>query len=441
MRSLDSLSQKELTVKQQLEVNIRILTRANFLQQFEKAVTVANKSIELARKHNIDSMAACFYEQLGNSYYYMNNQPKAIEQYKKGLEIAEKNSELWETASASSNNMAAAYIDLKDYENGEIYLLKSLNRMIANGRENDPNTHITQRLLATLYSKTNRTKEAEAMYLQFIEKGRKNKDTMLLYNNLLFYSRLLSERHDSLKAVEMSAEAIEYMRKASDVHSLMAGLAFHSDNLAKAGKPREAYDLLTEANSLIKKTYAEDLNKKISEVEVKYKTAEIRRDKELAEERARKQKQTYIISFTAILLLLGGLAFFLNQKRNARQKIAAQQQRFEAMVEGEEKERSRIAKDLHDGIVQDLTAIRLKLQGKSGDAVSLSDVGEQVDRAARDVRDIAYQMMPLALKEFGLVRAMEDLLQKMLAQNNIQYEFESVALDERLPEKIELCLY
>jgi signal transduction histidine kinase len=440
MCSLDSISKKELTPKQILEVNIRILTRANFMQQFNKAVTIANSSIFLAQKNDLDSMEAAFNEQLGNSYYYMDNRPKAINQYKRGIEIAEKHGD-WEVETACYNNMAAATIDLKDYKNGEIYLLKTINLMLSHGKENDPNTQRTQRMLATLYTKTNRIKEAEKIYLDFIEKGRKNKDTVLLCNNLIFYSSLLFEKHDSIKAVEVSAEAMKYLRKDSDFHSLLSGMNFHSRNLASVGRTKEAYNLMVEANSILKKSFANDLNKQISEAEVKYKTEQIKYEKELGEIKAKKKQQIYLFSFVAIFLSLIISFYIFIQRKNTKQKIAFHQQKLTSLIEGEEKERSRIAKDLHDGIVQDLTAIKLKVQDHTHGNKFLESISKDIDLASKEVRNIAYQMMPVALREYGLISALEDLLQKTLTKKNIKFDFEPVNLNDRLPEKIEVCLY
>lgn len=50
-------------------------------------------------------------------------------------------------------------------------------------------------------------------------------------------------------------------------------------------------------------------------------------------------------------------------------------------------------------------------------------------------------MMPLTLKELGLVKAVEELLGRSLAKNNIQHHFEHFGIEERLNEKIEVTVY
>jgi signal transduction histidine kinase len=215
----------------------------------------------------------------------------------------------------------------------------------------------------------------------------------------------------------------------------------HSKNLARSGKPFEAYTMMTQVNHLLKESFSKDLNTKISEVEVKYKTEKIQREKVKAEENARQQKQIFLFSFLALIIIGGSVVYAFHQKKSARQKAIAHKQKLEALIEGEEKERNRIARDLHDGIVQDLTAIKLKMDSVPDKTREVNELVSEIDRATKEVRDIAYQMMPVALREYGLIPALEGLLEKSLTPNKIKFEFETVNIEERLPEKIEVCLY
>ena len=239
----------------------------------------------------------------------------------------------------------------------------------------------------------------------------------------------------------VSEKVVTLSRPKKMFHELIAVLTSRSRILSAAGRYREAYELMHEAYSLSMLSFTKDLDKRISEVEVKYKTAQIIKEKEQAEENARQQQWIYLLSFTGILILTVAVAYSLNQKRVIKQKAVAHRQRLEALIEGEEKERGRIARDLHDGIVQDLTAIKLRLNTGHNNDEQLKAVIADIDRSAKEVRDIAYQMMPVALREYGLVAALEHLLQKSLVPDNIRFEFEAVNIDERLPEKIEICLY
>jgi signal transduction histidine kinase len=152
------------------------------------------------------------------------------------------------------------------------------------------------------------------------------------------------------------------------------------------------------------------------------------------------------------LVLIVGLAAFYNRKRLQREKLfaenlAAEQERgLQMTLIAQEEERQRIARDLHDGIVQDLTILKMnisKLEGGTENEmkVELPIIANKLDKASKEVRSISHQMMPLALRELGLSAALKDVLDKMLTPNNIAFDFEEVEMEERVSQVIEISLY
>ncbi len=71
----------------------------------------------------------------------------------------------------------------------------------------------------------------------------------------------------------------------------------------------------------------------------------------------------------------------------------------------------------------------------------LEKLTHDLHASSKEVRTISHQLMPLALKELGIVAAMQDMLEKVLTPANIKYDFEEIGMKERLPEKIEVSLY
>ncbi|MCW3076096.1 MAG: hypothetical protein JWO32_705 [Bacteroidetes bacterium] len=442
--SLESFKKSDLNEQDYLQVNYRIIIRAMLSQQFSKAVSVGLQSIDIANKKGLDSLSAVFYEQLGNAYYFLEQKEKAIEQYKKAISICSKKG-YWFIEGCCYNNIGAALIDLNNTSGAEGYLFKSIGIMEAHGPLYDSFVSRSKRILATLYMGSNEKDKAELMFKDLIQKSKQTKDTSLLCDVLMFYSTLKGSQGDTLQAVSMSAEALNYMRKRNNFHELLAIIQFHARNLTNASRYKEAYDLEAEAYELQKKSFAKDLEKEVGEVEVKYKTAQIRQEKELSETKSKKQQQVFLFLFSGLLLLSLSIYFIIHQRKNSQQRMALQKQRLEVLIEGEEKERVRIARDLHDGIVQNLTAVKLKLNSikpnAAGNEENLKELVSEIDLATKEVRNIAYKMMPLALKECGLLPALEDLLNKSLNPLSINFEFESIGIEQRLPEKYEINLY
>jgi signal transduction histidine kinase len=115
-------------------------------------------------------------------------------------------------------------------------------------------------------------------------------------------------------------------------------------------------------------------------------------------------------------------------------------------VEGQELERRRLARELHDETGQALTSILLGLraleEGKSEDLGSaLGKLREQVVPTLQDVRRLAVELRPTALDDFGLAAALERLSSSFAEQTGIAVELESGLRDERLPSDVETVLY
>jgi signal transduction histidine kinase len=117
------------------------------------------------------------------------------------------------------------------------------------------------------------------------------------------------------------------------------------------------------------------------------------------------------------------------------------------VVGGQEVERRRLARELHDETGQALTSILLGLRaveeaGSTDDLQrSVSDVRELVVATLQDVRALAVQLRPKALDDFGLVPALERLVQTFSEATAISVELEAQLGEDRLPAEVETTLY
>ena len=117
------------------------------------------------------------------------------------------------------------------------------------------------------------------------------------------------------------------------------------------------------------------------------------------------------------------------------------------IVGGQELERRRLARELHDETGQALTSILLGLRavedaGNSDDLrQAASDLRELVVATLQDVRRLAVQLRPKALDDFGLVPALERLVQTFSESTDIRVALEAQLGDTRLPPEVETTLY
>jgi two-component system, NarL family, sensor kinase len=152
--------------------------------------------------------------------------------------------------------------------------------------------------------------------------------------------------------------------------------------------------------------------------------------------------------------LLGAISAQLSEVvANAwlRQKLAekelARQALLESLVEAQEEERGRLARELHDGAGQMLTnlLVRLKtLEKRTGSAemrTGLNDVLGAVSETIEHVRELSYRLRPAALEEFGLAVALETLVDEMAVEAGLEARCDLRLDESALAPGIDVTLY
>jgi signal transduction histidine kinase len=124
-----------------------------------------------------------------------------------------------------------------------------------------------------------------------------------------------------------------------------------------------------------------------------------------------------------------------------------QRDAFRRVVEAQEEERRRLARELHDETGQALASILLGLKTleEASDVTELRDRVEalrsRVVETLQDVRRLAVELRPAALDDFGLEPALERLASGFAEQTGLKVELESRLHDDRLPPEVETVLY
>ncbi|MEL6256581.1 MAG: PAS domain S-box protein [Bacteroidota bacterium] len=134
--------------------------------------------------------------------------------------------------------------------------------------------------------------------------------------------------------------------------------------------------------------------------------------------------------------------------RDITRKRLADDTLLAAIIDAEDKEKDRIAKEIHDSLGQLLTSAamnfkRLRKQIEADDDMkSAYQAGlKNLHTAIEESRSIAYGLMPKAIHDFGLVLALESLLEGLRKASEIIFQFNHNLTSERLEKKIERSLY
>jgi signal transduction histidine kinase len=155
-----------------------------------------------------------------------------------------------------------------------------------------------------------------------------------------------------------------------------------------------------------------------------------------------------------VILAHVGLIIYLRMKRKAlndkNQAIIKEKEHgLAAIFQAQENERKKIAKDLHDGVGRQISAISMNFQAFTRKiAKDIPDLGKETEKikslifdTSEEIRSISHQMMPRALTQLGLVDAMEDTIEISFKNSRIQVEFSIRGMGERLSQEIETGIY
>jgi PAS domain S-box-containing protein len=140
----------------------------------------------------------------------------------------------------------------------------------------------------------------------------------------------------------------------------------------------------------------------------------------------------------------------ISEKKNIERNIELNRRKtIVDLNDAQEKERLRIAKDLHDGLGQMLTGISYYIENnfseqfKSDDVYSkkIETIQSQIDATIRESKIIAYDLIPMQLKDFGLSAAISNLVERLNIQQKTRFGFSEFNITARLDEKLEKVLF
>ena len=477
-------------------------------QLYDSANIYCRSQISWAMKSGDPHKIGYAYNALGNTYIYLGNGDSAVIYLLRGLPYSEKSTNtrlevnmLYNLSAAYNlidNNIAARLHAQKAYEGAAA--LKD-DHLIFNSLFN----------WATMEVKLNNSDTALIMFENLAAISRKNKDDyslMDVLNNIgdIYYrSRNFQkslEQYNSIAAIlknhkEPDYELYLYMNRGNTYialgnytaanHDLLKATTlgqsmnanfelmnifrFRSDLAAKTNRHEDALHFWKMADSLEQLSVNEESRKHIRQLEVKYQTAQ----KDLAiskqkidilnKENAIRRKS---IQNTALLLgciLLALVLFLAYRNIRHRRKIAIKERELhnnrivelerkhqldamQSILRGQEQERSRLAKDLHDGIGGLLSGVKFGLsaiknnQGNNGkNPDEVDNVLHMLDNSVSELRRVSHNLMPAALITYGLKEALENYAENINRSGALKIKLQIYGLEKRLNQEEEISIY
>jgi two-component system NarL family sensor kinase len=298
---------------------------------------------------------------------------------------------------------------------------------------------------------------AEKLQLQSMDIRLRWKDTNAAALSLYSLAEIAQQQSQSgkqekylLECIAIS-ERIKYKDLTADCYRKLAEV------YALKGRFSEAYNYHVKYADLNNEIFNEKRSRQINDLQTRYETEKKERKIEvLSKENEIKSSRTklLIVVFMGVLLLLSVSGYaYTRMLKSRKQKemddaiIKEKELRSKSIIEAEEKERVRIAKDLHDGVAQTMTAAKMQLehfidsiQGDERVSDSLQNAFDLIREAATEVRAVSHSMVPNALLKSGLVAALRDFVHRVSSEK-LKVNLIVHGLNDRLDENVETVVY
>lgn len=159
-------------------------------------------------------------------------------------------------------------------------------------------------------------------------------------------------------------------------------------------------------------------------------------------------KKWWFIVLTTVSVIGLALLFYNRRVRQLRKEKAQQELFSRSLIESQERERGRIAAELHDGLSQSLVIIknRAVLSLTAPDDAErafeqLEEISSAASEAMLEAKEIIYDLRPIQLDRFGLRKAMMSMLKKVGEAHNIEFDIDIDAIDGLMAKEAENSLY
>jgi len=468
--------------------------------KYDIALKYLEKTLVAAQESGDEAQEAFAYANMGNLYNYQSNNIMALDYYLKGLSLAE-NSDEWYYMMILSN-IGGIYRSLYSEDRAKYYIEKA--SVLAEEMDDDNGRMYSYYELGAIYLVEHDLDKALEYGLKVIELANKLSDKSYLYYGMqalvfvyielkeydkalgytdkcmqiaeefesprllagawALYSNIYREQKRYKESEETALKAWEADSTNLDMNPVILGNLLYSNIFL--GDKEKAHTNFWKLNGIIKQYMNNTTHEILLNMDVRYEAGK----KEMKIESLKKEKQLFIwlgIAVLLVLLLALGLLLIRHRLNIQKRRVAEQQREIaeqqrelveqqvkqleqekqlvatQAVLDGETAERSRLARDLHDGLGGLLSVVKLNLKDvknysimDGADTNRFNKALEVLDQSIGELRRVAHHMMPESLMRNGLKVSLEDFCRAIPGAH-----FQYFGNDKRLDERLEIVLY
>lgn len=409
--------------------------RANYLADVGKKDQAIELYIEIAKILEKEKD----YDKLVINYYNTALQFSSIYNFEKQLEYLLKGYETLQKANNKgfeinlTSSISEAYMGLKNFEESKKWAEKAIS--IPTDEKDIQNKKGRSKayfMLAEYYARNNDFEKALSYSDKSIKEIEFLKSDIGLADAFYKKSLIFYRKEDFQSAKNEMVKALDMFRKLNANSEVTRTLLFLGLACDKTGDYKEATTHLLEHIRLKDNSRLDQNIVIVNELTAKYENE--KKEKQIAEQELEIQKknnQRNIFIGTSVGLGLLALLIFgsfyqnkrINQQRITTLKVEQEAALLKSLMLGEEKERKRLAQELHDGIASNLVAVKLQIENNSDPEKLLNLVRD----THREIRQVAHNLMPIDFEKENIVKVVKTFCddcstekQPIIFQSNVE---------------------
>lgn len=480
----------------------------NLMGRYDTALILNLKSVDIARQFgDRERLAACLgnvgasymelerheealetylqvvpmYEQLGDNrrlssifdnlctiYFNLNQYPKSIEYGEKSLQLSREINNVFGIISASIN--LAMPLNKSGQVNKSVHMLTEV-QALAKKTNHQYALLVSASNLGDAYIKLGNFQQAKRSYQDALVLARKLNDLVsevIALRGLAIcqYSEgLITAAESNINQSLKLAMDNHYLSHIGQAYSVLAEISL----LKRDFKGNVNYSI--KSDSIRTVLLNESVARNIQNVEAKYESR--RKEQRIVELQQQAEikdltiRQSRLFNYILVGSLLALAIIALLARRTYQQKkrlfekesqvqavqiakLESEKQLLasEAVIKGQEDERGRLARDLHDGLGGLLSGVKFSLSNMKSNVILDADNQlvferslDMLDHSISELRRVAHNMMPEVLVKFGLAEALKSYCDNLRESQIFKIDFQSIGMDKRLDGKTEIFIF
>ncbi|ACU05159.1 tetratricopeptide repeat-containing sensor histidine kinase [Pedobacter heparinus] len=427
----------------------------SLIEDYQSAVNQIEKARDILIRNNQ-------HKYNGNIYNLLQLLYNSMHQYRKGanngllaIDILAKSKDKTSLQEALSN-LGLNYIELKLYDSAKYYLNKAVVLSNASGNKQiQTAAALNFALIALRSQQTDSIKPYVTKALKLSKANDWHEQEGLAQYGLAYY--YLLKKNNAI--AQLYADSALRLTQQYNIPNLKQKLYPLLSSLYYARQePQQGYFYYNKSEMFNDSLLNTAITKHTIFTEKKFETSRKEAQIKLQQSQLRQKNNLIYFLFAGALALL---SISLLSYRNYRNRRKLQQAKIdeletekqlmatEAVLKGEEQERTRLAKDLHDGLGGMLSGIKFSLSNMKENMVMTPDnvnaferSMDMLDSSIKEMRRVAHNMMPEILLKYGLDTALMEFCTEIDRNGVLRVNYQSVGVHEAdIPQTISVTIY